>query len=120
MIKEVFTTIEDYDKVISRKEKSKLYMVQPCPKFFGNSSEEQLKHISSEVAEAWEALSLLRSCHGDEKIKEYLRYKLSLELVDIQSAVETELQILNYSPEERLQLHHEVNKKNRERGYWEE
>lgn len=102
----------------------------PCIKFIDNTLAEQVKHISEEVAELWEALAQYHADatvldrmvfeDAEEKDKTRLRDwgKMAEEAVDIITACRTFLFLLEYTDVEIECVQAQVNLKNRERGYW--
>lgn len=93
----------------------------PCRKFSTQPLAVQIKHISSEVSELWEALventnkkadNIEQDIHDKERMAE--------ETIDIITACRTFLYMLDYTDLEVECMQVKVNLKNRSRGYWEE
>ena len=85
-------------------------MLKVATRFLKNTASEQMDHIYQELAEVDNELWLYKN-HGKTD-------RLSEELVDLQMACETMLEIIGLGKQERESVRQKVIEKNAKRGYY--
>ena len=85
-------------------------MLKVATRFLNNTASEQMDHIYSEVREVDNELWLYKQ-HGKTD-------RLAEELVDLQMACETMLEIIGLDEQERESVRQKVIEKNAKRGYY--